>query len=269
MIYYTRSCREFRVSCYLDQVVSEGSRWVWCQFGEIVEHLVSDYQQPGWTLTSILDVHIFHSNLTISRVCEDKSWSGWVWCVCAGWVPRSQCLVPRVLNVTVAVQCAHFWEWVLGTTFTRSATTLVSCVCVWHYVWLVECGTLCYSSIFCKWWDLGGMTSIYCCRLYVSLCSKTYCCKLQKMWTHVWSIADKPSSVNVACNVWHMAESDSHCWTWLIQLNPRHLVMVFVNLFFMQFWHSICKKKYVQMPTGKQNYQSNSLMFQDAFIVWW
>ena len=24
MIYYTRSCRELRVSCYLDQVVSEG-----------------------------------------------------------------------------------------------------------------------------------------------------------------------------------------------------------------------------------------------------
>ena len=46
MIYYTRSCRELRVSCYLDQVVSEGARLVWCQFGEIVEHLVSDYQQP-------------------------------------------------------------------------------------------------------------------------------------------------------------------------------------------------------------------------------
>ena len=35
----------------------------------------------------------------------------------------------------------------------------------------------------------------------------------KNMWAHVWSIADKPSSVNVACNVRHMAESDSHCWT--------------------------------------------------------
>ena len=89
MIYYTRSCREFRVSCYLDQVVSEGSRWVWCQFGEIVEHLVSDYQQPGWTLTSILEVHRFHSNLSSSRVCEQ--WEELVWlgvmCLCRVGAP--------------------------------------------------------------------------------------------------------------------------------------------------------------------------------------
>ena len=141
MIFYTRSCGEFRVSCYFYQVVSEGALWVWCQFGEIVEHLVSDYQQPGWTLTSILEVRIFHSNLTISRVCEDKSWSGWVWCVCAGWVPRSQCLVPRVLNVTVAVHTSESGSWVLGSVLL--SPDLQPLWCGW--VWLLECGT---------WWEV-------------------------------------------------------------------------------------------------------------------
>ena len=144
MIYYTRSCREFRVSCYFYQVVSEGALWVWCQFGEIVEHLVSDYQQPGWTLTSILEVCIFHSNLTISRVCEVKSWSGWVWCVCAGWVPRSQCLVPRVLTSQwlCSVHTSESGSWVEHYFHQICNHSGLVCVCValrvvgrvWHIV---------------------------------------------------------------------------------------------------------------------------------------
>ena len=103
----------------------------------------------GWTLTSILELHIFHSNLTCSRIfeqwvegCGQELVLLGVMCLCRVGAPFP------VLGAPCAKRqsgCALFWEWVLGRALlSPDLQPFWSCVNVWHCVWLAECGT---------WWE--------------------------------------------------------------------------------------------------------------------